>query len=157
MTDALANATARLRGIEGPTFHGVGGRRHILEREYADAVTLAMAYLAEHPTDGGESVTTEWLVEMGGRITSWSLKPYGDKDNPAHRYPTVKFGPFVWYTNLWTGHLDGTYTATFSLKYQGACLGSSPELTRDQFRHLCAGLGVDLLHGGQARPEGGGE
>ena len=66
MKDAeLRAAAGRLRGIEGPTFHGVGGKRHISEREYADAVTLAIAYLAEHPVDDDEPVTPEWLATNG--------------------------------------------------------------------------------------------
>lgn len=50
MSDELLQAAIkRLRGTEGPTFHGLAGKRMISEREYVDAMTLALAYLAEHP------------------------------------------------------------------------------------------------------------
>jgi hypothetical protein len=67
MSDEIRAAAERLRGIEGPTFHGIGGKRHVSEREYADAVTLARAWLAEHtPTpDGPPAAAPEWTA--GGR------------------------------------------------------------------------------------------
>ncbi len=61
----LAGAVERMRGTEGPTFHGVEGKRHISEREYSDAITLAMAYLAEHPADADDPIDVDWLKAGG--------------------------------------------------------------------------------------------
>ena len=107
-----------------------------------DASTLAGAWLAEHPEDDHLPVDADWLLAAGGEKVKDIRKPFDD-DGKYGTWPVVEYGPFVWYTNLWTGHADGTYTATYFLKYGGACLGASPELTRGQFRHLCLGLGVE--------------
>ncbi len=96
------------------------------------------------PADDGEPVTAEWLLAVGGEQLEDTVKPHGDPSNPNHRFLKVRLGPFNWFTNLWSSDGEGRYAATYLLKYNGACLGSSPDLTRNQFRHLCAALGITL-------------
>jgi hypothetical protein len=47
--DELRAAADVMRDVDGPTFHNLGGKRHISEREYVAAVTLARAYLVHPP------------------------------------------------------------------------------------------------------------
>ena len=121
--------------------HGWNFKADELPEDWTEGEELARAWLAEHPHDGLLPVDADWLLAAGGIKLDDTRRPFDD-DARHQTWPKVKYGPFVWYTNLWCGHEDGTYTATYFLKYGGACLGSSPELTRDQFRHLCLGLGV---------------
>ena len=121
--DELRNAAERLRGIEGPTFHGVGGTRHISEREYADAVALAMAYLAEHHADDDEPITVEWLERCGSR------EPYEDDHSapPTMTIPGIKFGVLVQSSRRdWDWCRGSKVIATIR--------------TRGQLRRLCAAL-----------------
>ena len=117
MNDEL-RAAKRLRGIEGPTFHGIGGKRHISEREYADAITLAMAWLAEHPADDGEVVTAEWLKSIGF-VMEW-----GEYVLSPIRFEPVNDGKCPWHICcLWDGH---------AIKFS----------TRGQVRQLLRALGI---------------
>jgi hypothetical protein len=113
-----------------------------LPEDWTEGEELARAWIAEHPHDGHLSVDADWLLAVGGEKVEDTRKPF-DEAGECGTWPKVKYGPFVWYTNLWVSNGDGTYTPTYFLKYGGVCLGSSPELTRDKFRHLCRGLGVE--------------
>jgi len=65
MTDELRAAVAIFEA--GPDVHSDGF-------EYFQAVgTLARAYLAEHPADGDEPVTEEWLRSIGFRNLSATM------------------------------------------------------------------------------------
>jgi hypothetical protein len=137
VSEELTAAVGRLRGIEGPTFHGVGGKRHISEREYADAVTLAMAWLNEHPADDAEPVTLEWALTQGSREPN----NVDISAPPTVIIPGCRHGVLVQATRReWHWCSGSKVIATLR--------------TRGDYRRLCAVFGA--LDGEQPR-EGGGQ
>lgn len=116
-------------GVYGPDAEATGPELLAAVEDYTRSVA-----------DNAEPVTAEWLLSIGGEKVGDIRKPF-DSEGDCGTWPKVQYGPFIWHTNLWVSNGDGTYTATYFLKFAGACLGSSPELTRGQFRHLLAALG----------------
>ncbi len=154
MTDQVREALDKVRELSGDItdiLHGgvphdtMTYRGSLLWDLLDAAIVLQRALLADRSPDGREPVTADWLLAVGGERKEDTVKPYGDPSNPNHRFPKVRFGPFLWYASLWVNDVNGGAEATYCLKYDGACLGVSPDLTRDQFRYLCAGLGVPLM------------
>lgn len=122
------------------------------DRIRKDELLLADAYLAEHPADDGEPITTEWLEFVGAKIVPFKagvsanflIEDYGGTEGNARvelhlvaHYDKGMLQTDEWITDVVSYGNDGEHE-------EGVGLVRSWCRTRGDVRLLCQALGIPL-------------
>ena len=132
MTGQLKDAVGRLREMRRLSAECDGGYPATDEGRWQsqlDHLTLAEAYLAEHPADDDEAIRPSWLVDLPCTIRA-------TKD-------VVWASP--WSENSLDERVRIVFTGTWVIQGEGMTVVRIPaQKTRGDVRRLCAALGVPL-------------